>query len=242
LGMSAIRSLHLEKVFEYNEKGKISDEVLKSFYMRLPCLEKAIEEVEKASGIGYPPIFFDPVLRIISYPAAEYSNGVIYALSNIRQFGEGYRLCIDISLPFLLYAPEDTLRACIAHEFLHYVFITLAIGNKQLMSLSSDGVDVPEAHILFDETHTVKAEDWLDSKELRGMVQKVFSPIVKEHDLERSIKERWIELGLPSVKISADENSVKIPIMEIDRLPLDGKIFERAKNRPQSAIPKGQVF
>jgi hypothetical protein len=101
------------------------------------------------------------------------------------------------------------------------------------MSLSSDGVDVPEVHTLFDETQTVKAEDWLDSKELCGMVQKVFSPIVKEHNLERSIKERWIELGLPSMKISADENSIKIPIVEIDRLPLDGKIFERAKNRPQ---------
>jgi len=241
--MSFIRSFNLEKIYEYNGKGKISDEILKSFYERLPHLEKAIAEVERAAGIGYPPVYFDPVLNIISYPAAEFSDRVIYARWNVRQFGEGYRLCVDISLPFLLYAPEEILRACIAHEFLHYVFISLAIGNKQLESLSSDGIDAPEVHTIFDETHNVKAEDWLDSEELKEIVRKVFSPFIKELELERSIKEKWIELGLPAVRLSADEaNNKPIPIVEVDRLPLDRKILEKAKTKPRSAMPTGQIF
>ncbi len=240
--MPAIGSLYLEEILEYNKKGKISNDIIKSVYERLPCLEKAINDVEVASAIKYPPIYVDPLLKIISYPASEYSNGVIYALSNIRQFGECYKLCVDLSLPFLLYAPEETLRACVAHEFLHYVFISIAIGNKQLMSLSSEGVDVPEAHIIFDETHTVKAEDWLNSRELQEIVHKVFSPVVKNHELEMSIKDRWIKLGLPLVQISADENKVKIPILEIDRIPLDINILEKARRISQTAAQKGQVF
>ncbi len=225
--MIALKDLHLEKVNEYHLNGKISDDILKSAYERLPILEKAIGEVEKAAGIGYPLIFVEPTLKIISYPAVDFANTVIYASTNIRQFGESYRLCVDISLPFLLYASEEIMRACVAHEFLHYIFITISIGNKHLMNLSSEDVDAPETHIIFDEAHTVKADEWLDNEELRGLIQKIFSPVIKEQNLENAIKEKWIKPRLPLIQISASENKVRIPLIELDKIPLDTKILQK---------------
>jgi hypothetical protein len=40
--------MYLENINEAHERGRISDEVLKSFYEKLPSLEKAITEIGRA--------------------------------------------------------------------------------------------------------------------------------------------------------------------------------------------------
>lgn len=141
--MSRQRKLYLENVNEAHEKGRIGDEVLKSFYEKLPNLERAVTAVEDASGLSYPLIVFDPSLTLIKYPSSTFSGTVIYASTQVRKLNGAYQLCVEISLPFLLYAKEGTLKACVAHEFLHYVFTTIALGNKAFTVLSGERLDTP---------------------------------------------------------------------------------------------------
>lgn len=239
--MIAIREIRLEKVNEYHLNGKISDEMLKSAYGRLLVLERAITDVEKASGIGYPPVFIEPVLKKVSYPTQDISYTVIYASWNLRDLEGGIKLCVDISLPFLLYAPDEVLRACVAHEFLHYIFITIAIHNKQFDKLLAEDNNDRETHIIFDETQTVSADEWLCNEELKGLVKKVFSPLIKEQKLEDAI-ERWDKSGLPSMIISAGENRVHIPILQYDKIPLDSTILQRVHPKPAANAQTGQIF
>jgi hypothetical protein len=227
--MSQQRKLYLEWVNEYHEKGRISNGVLKSFYEKLPSLEKAAIAVEDASGLSYPIIVFDPSLTLINYPSSTFSETVIYASTQIRKLNGTYQLCVVISLPFLLYAKESTLMACIAHELLHYVFITIALSNKAFAVLSGERLDSPEVHMAFDDTHIVAPEEWLNSKELVDLIKATFNPIVVDKELEAEIKSNWIDKSLPVRQMSGEESKTSIPIIEVAKIPLDIYILQKNK-------------
>ena len=218
-------------VLEYHEKGKLNDEMLRSFYESLPGLEKAVKEVEQVSKIQYPPIVFDPTLNVVRFPAATFSSAVIYASTRVNMIGETYHLCVTVSLPFLLYSKPDTLRACLAHEFLHYVYLTIALESRSFMNLSSQRLDSPEVYIAFDETHVVKPEEWLNDSVLVDLVKNTFTPIISDKDLETAIRERWMDKGLPVKFITGDDSRVNIPILQVSKIPLDLRILQMASAR-----------
>jgi hypothetical protein len=221
--------MYLENINEAHERGRISDEVLKSFYEKLPSLEKAITAVEDASGLSYPLIVFDPSLILIEYPSSTFSGTVIYASTQIRKLNDTYQLCVEISLPFLLYVKESTLKACVAHEFLHYVFTTIALSNKAFMVLSGERLDTPEVHVAFDDTHIVAPEEWLDNKELVDLIKATFKPVIADKELEMKIKSNWVDKSMPVRQMSGGESKTSIPILEVPKIPLDGNIIQRSK-------------
>lgn len=221
--------MYLENINEAHERGRISDEVLKSFYEKLPSLEKAITAVEDASGLSYPLIVFDPSLILIKYPSSTFSGTVIYASTQIRKLNDTYQLCVEISLPFLLYVKESALKACVAHEFLHYVFTTITLSNKAFTVLSGERLDTPEVHVAFDDTHIVAPEEWLDNKELVDLIKATFKPVIADKELEMKIKSNWVDKSMPVRQISSGESKTSIPILEVPKIPLDGNIIQRSK-------------
>ncbi|MCX8181918.1 MAG: hypothetical protein N3D12_02240 [Candidatus Methanomethyliaceae archaeon] len=222
------RELHFDKVNEAHEKGRIDDNVLKSFFERLPMLERSVSSVERAFGLDYPPISFNPNLVIVKYPNG-FSQTVIYASTQIQRLNGKFRLCVELTLPFLLFAKEELLRACLAHEFLHYIFITLTLSSRSLEELAPEKPTTPDLQLAFDEGHTVKAEEWIKDEELLGLIMKYFTPMISDQELEESIREKWVNRMLPIREISVDDNMLRIPLIELDRIPLDQRIIEAAK-------------
>lgn len=229
--MSKHRNLFLERVNEFHEKGKIPDHVLKSFYERLPVLERAVSSVERASSIDYPAIIFEPTLSIIRYPSATFSRAVIYASTKIKKLDGTYLLCVEMSLPFLLYAKESVLRACVAHEFLHYVFNTIALAGKAFATLRGERLDSPEVHIAYDDTHIVEPEEWLEEQELIDLIKKHINPVIADRELEAEIKSKWIDAGLPVAQMTVEDSRFSIPILEISKIPLDEKIIKKGQTK-----------
>ena len=227
--MSTQRRLDFEKIKDYHEKGLISDETLRDFYDKLPLLERCVSAIERASGLSYPVIVFDPSLNLIKYPAATVSRTVIYASTKMHKLDGTFQLCVEISLPFLLYAKEDTLKACIAHEFLHYIFNTIALSIKAFATLSGERLDSREVHIAYDDTHTVSPEEWLDDPDLVRLVKEKFKPAIADEELETGIKTRWIERGMPIKIVSVEESRQSIPILEVSKIPLDVQIINMNK-------------
>ncbi|MEM3365155.1 MAG: hypothetical protein QXM93_01905 [Candidatus Methanomethyliaceae archaeon] len=227
------RELYFERVNEAHEKGKIGDDTLRCFFERLPTLERSVSSVERAFGLDYPPITFNPNLVIIKYPDG-FSRTVIYASTQIQRLSGKFRLCVEITLPFLLFAREDLLRACLAHEFLHYIFITLTLSGRSIEGLSSGKPIAPELQLAFDESHTVKAEDWIKDEGLLGLIKKYFKPMISDPELEENIREMWIKKMLPTTEISVDESMLRVPIMELDRIPLDQRIIEISKVKSET--------
>jgi hypothetical protein len=223
-----MRNLYIERINESHEKGRISDEILKSFYDRLPLLDRAVTAVEDASGLPYPMIVFDPSLMLLKYPSS-FSETVIYASTGIEKVNGTYQLYVQVSLPFLLYAGEDTLKACLAHEFLHYVFITITLSKKAFSTLSGERLDSPEVHMAYDDTHIVAPEEWLTDAVLVNLIKANFKPVISDKALEADIKSKWIDAQLPVRQISAEESSLSIPILEVSKIPLDESIIRLSK-------------
>ena len=230
--MPTERELYFDRVNEAHEKGKIGDDVLRSFFERLPTLERSISSVERAFGLDYPPISFNPNLVVVKYPDG-FSQTVIYASTQIQRLNDKFRLCVEVTLPFLLFAKEDLLRACLAHEFLHYIFITLTLSNRSLEGLSSGKPITPDLQLALDETHTVKAEEWIKDNELLSLIKKYFTPMVSDQELEEDIRENWIKRMLPIKEMSVDDSMLRIPVLELDKIPLDKKIIEMSKVKSQ---------
>jgi hypothetical protein len=226
------RELYFNRVNEAHEKGRIGDEILRSFFERLPTLERSISSIESAFGLDYPPVSFDPNLVIVKYPDG-FSQTVIYASTQIQRLNEKFRICVEVTLPFLLFAREDLLRACLAHEFLHYIYITITLGNRSIEGLSSGKSITPDLQLALDETHIVKAEEWIKDNELLSLIKKYFTPMVSDPELEENIRENWIKRMLPIKEMSVDDSMLRIPVLELDKIPLDKKIIEMSKAKSQ---------
>lgn len=229
--MSKQRNLFLDRVIEFHQKGLLPDQIMKSFYERLSMLERGVLSVERASGIDYPAIYFEPTLSVIKYPSATFSRAVIYASTKIKKLNGTYVLCVEMSLPFLLYSSDDILRACMGHEFLHYVFNTIAIAGKAFATLRGERLDSPEVHIAYDDTHIVEPEEWLEEQELINLIKKNINPVIADRDLETRIKEKWIDAGLPVAQMTVEASRFSIPILEISKIPLDEKIIKKGQTK-----------
>lgn len=225
------RNLLLDRVNEYHEKGLLPAHVVKSFHDRLPVLERAISLVEMASGIEYPPLIIEPSLSIIEYPSATFTLGYIYASTGVKKLNGNYALSVEMSLPFLLFARESLLRACVGHEFLHYIFNTIVLSGKAFATLSGERLDSPEVHIAFDDTHIVEPEEWLDDRELINLIEKHIHPVIADRDLESDIKTKWIDARLPVAHMTAEANRPRIPFLEISKIPLDDKIIRKGQTK-----------
>jgi len=231
--MSRTRDLNVERVNESHANGRISDEILKLFYERLPVLDRVIVVVEKASGVPYPLIIFEPALLKIKYPSATFAETVIYASTKIEKLNGSYQLYVQLSLPFLLFASEDLLKAALAHEFLHYVLFTVALSKKSFTTLSGERLDSPEVHMAFDDTHVASAEEWLTDRELVDLIKAKFNPVISDKTLEADIKNKWEDIHLPVREITAGDSALSIPILELSKIPLDESIVRLSRSQEQ---------
>jgi hypothetical protein len=97
------------------------------------------------------------------------------------------------------------------------------------MVLSGERLDSPEIHIAFDDTHIVAPEKWLNDKELVDLIKATFKPVISDKELEMLIKSRWIDKSMPIKQISGGESKIRIPILEVPKIPLDRNIIQRSK-------------
>lgn len=223
------RKINFEKVYEYSEKGAIGKEEFTSFFDRMPILEKALRETELASGFRYPPVLFEPALTVIRYPSSEFASAVVYAATKIMAFEGNLQPCVVFAVPFVIYAREETLRACVAHEFLHYVYITRALSRGEYVDLASERLDSIEVHQAYDDTHTVMPEEWLNNPELVALIKRTFTPAISDPELEAALKEKWFDKGLPVRYATAEEAKVRIPISEVSSIRLDSALVAKFK-------------
>ncbi len=225
--MSLERRMNFDKVYECVEKGMMGQEEFTSFFDRIPLLEKALREIEEEVTLQYPPVFFEPVLTIIRYPSSTFSGAAIYAACKLMEYQGELQPCVVFSVPFVILSREEVLRACVAHEFLHYVYITKTLSKGNYMDLAGERLDSIEVHQAYDDTHTVPPSEWFRSVELVRLVEKVFSPNIDDPELEAAIQEKWIDKGLPVRYTTAEEAKVKVSITEIQRIRLDRHVLER---------------
>ncbi|RLE47986.1 MAG: hypothetical protein DRJ31_08035 [Candidatus Methanomethylicota archaeon] len=218
--------LLLSKVYDAYRRGILPEDVLNDVLNNVVRAEECLAKVEEACGFSYPLTVVEPVLKILFFKES-LSTAPVYAYTSPYYFGDRIRLSVVLSAPLLLYASDQLLIACLAHELLHYVHLTIAFHKMRVEQLQGRDVESLEGFLSFEESSRADAKkvfrnaDWLVS-----LVKDLFSPVLDDPKLNEKTMKYWVERGLPTVKVSPSEHVARIPLADLNKLILDYKVVK----------------
>jgi hypothetical protein len=198
-------------------------------------LTGAVKRVEKASAIRYPPYYVEPSLPVATTSVEFGSVGALYARVIPANFEGKLSIIVQFTAPLLLFGLKGTVEAVAAHEFTHYIDLVRRFSK---MKLSSD----ERASTLFesgyaDEERVVDpALIFTSDKRLASLVNKKFSGGLVDEKLNEKVASGWIEKGLPTRRVSPEDNVVNVNVGAIATASFDpaviSRISELEKTRP----------
>jgi len=101
---------------------------------RMGIVQGAVQRVEKASGLRYPPYYVEPSLPC-SKTGAEYGQmGVLFARVIPTTVTGSVVILVQFSAALVAFGTKATIEAVAAHEFTHYVDLVRKLSTKNITS------------------------------------------------------------------------------------------------------------
>jgi hypothetical protein len=186
-------------------------------------LEGRLQQLDAELGLAYPPVDVLPVFLRVPGEAR-----VVHARVILKSFADINRFRVEMLAPSLISLAdnEDLLDGILAHEFLHYVWLTVAAMQAALGPLDSRALkhddNYPENYEALDHARQVPPEGWLTPRLQRLMMRAEDETSDECHSLDQSIIDDWVLCDLPSSPLSPDFEFR-------DKLVVDEGIFKRAR-------------
>jgi len=213
---------------KFASRGKLEKRVAKKVVDRAEYMRRAVERVEKASGLRYPPYYVDPALPLAASTIEYGSAGVLYARVIPTTTKAGLSIVVQFAAPLIAYGGKGTIEAVAAHEFTHYVDLVRRFSNL--------GVVADERSSTLYESSYADSERALDpklvfsDKALVRLVKKKFKDGLVDESLNGKVTKNWIEKGLPTKRVAPEDNVVRLHVGDIVGAKLDPKVVERVRN------------
>lgn len=217
----------LIKLEEAERLGKLPPSLIDKIKKRMKYLDESIAKIESASGLKYPSYYIDPILPLSSSQVEKGQIGVLYARTIPVESISGLEILVQISAPLIAFGLKTTIRAVLAHEFLHYIsfmrsfskleIVSDSISNSLFESLYSDYDKLFEPKLIFND------------KRLVSLVKKKFSNGLEDKRLNEMTLKEWIEKGLPTINLSPNDNVIRLPVLSILKMKIDPALKLRLK-------------
>lgn len=206
-------------VRETAKKGLIPDAMLKKAENRIKYLEWAIEKVEKATNVKYPLWYVVPYVIILEDPFG--GKAILYARNRpVISENSSLSFSIEFTLPLHLFSSKDTLLAVVAHEFTHYIELARRISEFELLS-SEIPCSVFEATYR-DVEESLKPELVFGRhRSIVRVLREKFPDGLEDSALNSRTIKGWIQKGLPALRITPEENIIRIPIEVVANAKFD---------------------
>jgi len=209
----------LLKLEEAERYGKIPSSILNKIKKRMGSIEEGVARIELASGLKYPSYYIEPILPLSSSRVETGQIGVLYARTIPVEGILGLEILVQLSAPLIAFGLKTTIRAVLAHEFLHYIefvrrfskldIVSDSLSTSLFEALYSDHERLFEPKLIFNDSRLV------------NLVNKKFSNGLNDKRLhDRTLKE-WIEKGLPTVTLSPNDNVIRLPVSSILKMKID---------------------
>jgi len=202
-------------------EGRLPAVVVRRIVERIPRLRAAVERVERASGVSYPPYRIEPSITVAI--GADMGISLLYCRTVPMPHEHGLSIFVEISAPFLLYANKGTLHAVLAHEFLHYLELVRRFSSFRLDSLPPAGTAFEAPYM--DLSAILPGHKVLSDRALVRLMARKFRPYLIDESLARKVWAHWIEKGYPVKRIHMSENNLRIPIASVLRATFDQKVL-----------------
>jgi hypothetical protein len=182
-------------------------------------VEEGVARIELASGLKYPPYYIEPVLPSSSSPVEIGQIGVLYARTIPVEGILGLEILVQLSAPLIAFGLKTTIRAVLAHEFLHYIefvrrfskldIVSDSLSTSLFEALYSDHDRLFEPKLIFNDSRLVK------------LVNEKFSNGLDDKALHEMTLKEWIEKGLPTLNLSPNSNVIRLPVSSILKMKID---------------------
>ncbi|MGA2876667.1 MAG: hypothetical protein ABSE82_14170 [Nitrososphaerales archaeon] len=212
----------LDPLFKLSKTEMLDKKTKKSIEAKMKNLVAAVSEVEKYSGLKYPPYYVEPVLTVTESTDNMGGLGVLYARTIPIDVNGRIEILVEVTAPLLLYATKVTLRLVLAHEFLHYVELVRNFTKLDVVSQITASSMYEERFT--DSSRAVDPSRIYSNKKLVSDLRKRTSAGLDDEKLNEKCKTKWIERGLPMAKIPLGSNQVRVSIESIVRSTFDPKV------------------
>jgi len=213
----------LRKVEDAKFAKLIPQGVYKKIVTRFKFVKEGVKRIEKASGIKYPEHYVEPRMILSTSPLEMGQFGVLFArtIPVVNEYNK-LKIMVQLTAPLIAFGMKGTIHAILAHEFLHYLEL---IGRMVKMDIVSDEL----SGTLFegryaDLTRLFESNTVFKDKSLLRLVTKKFPEGFQDSKLEDKSLKLWLKKGLPSTRISMDENVIRIPISAVANTEIDKKL------------------
>ncbi|MCP8311225.1 MAG: hypothetical protein L6N95_02065 [Candidatus Methylarchaceae archaeon HK01B] len=209
----------LLKIEEAERSRRLPSSISKKIKKRIEYVEDGVAKIESASGLKYPSYYIEPNLPLSSSQIEVYQLGVIYARTIPIETFSGLEILVQLSAPLVAFGLKTTIRAVLAHEFLHYIefmrrfnkldIVSDSLSTSLFESLYSDYEKLFEPKLIFKDRRLVK------------LVDEKFSNGLNDKRLHEKTLKQWIERGLPKENLSPESNILRVPVSLILNMKID---------------------
>jgi hypothetical protein len=207
-------------------KGNLPRAMGRKAALRMKYLTGAVERVEKASGLDYPPYYVEPTLPL-SRGGGEYGQtGVLYARVLTTTATGRLSILVQFTAALIVFGSKATLEAVAAHEFTHYVDLVRRLSKTDVVS-EERATTLYEASFA-DVERTVPPKLLFSEKALVALVSRKFKDGLTDPTLNRKVESSWIAKNLPVRWAATEENVVRLSMAAVMSARFDPKVVARA--------------
>jgi hypothetical protein len=204
---------------------KVPRAIAKKVRLKMKYVQGAVQRVEKASGLRYPPYYIEPVLPV-STTGGEYGQmGVLFARVIPTTATGSLVILVQFTAALVAYGTKGTIDAVAAHEFTHYVDLVRRLSST---NVTSDVVATTLYEASYaDSERTVAPKLIFAEKALVGLITRKFKDGFSDPALTKKVDAMWIAKNLPMRMAGPEENVVRVGMGVVAGTKFDPAVVSR---------------
>lgn len=211
---------------QFAAQRKLKPSLVAKVKARGKYLAGAVARVEKATGLRYPPYYVEPTLPV-AVTSVEYGSvGAFFARVIPTSFEGRISIIVQFTAPLVLFGAKGTVEAVAAHEFTHYVDLVRRLSGMSIVS-EERATTLFEAGYADEERVVSPAKVFAKDKPLARLVAKKFTPNLTDAKLDEKVSTSWVSKGLPTRRVSTEENNARLDMEMVARTRFDPALLER---------------
>jgi hypothetical protein len=212
---------------------KLPRAIAKKVRLKMTVLQGAVQRVERASGLRYPPYYVEPVLPV-SRSGTEYGQmGVLFARVVPHTVTGTVVILVQFTAALLAFGTKATVEAVAAHEFTHYVELVRKLSTKDIVS-DATATTLYEASYA-DAERTVPPKLLFSERSLISLISRKFKNDLTDPALNKKVGDLWVAKNLPIRWVGPEENRVKIPMGMVAATKFDPDVLAKVAELQERA-------
>lgn len=205
---------------------KVPRALAKKVRLRMKLLQGAVQRVERASGLRYPPYYVEPTLPVSKGGGTYGQMGVMFARVIPTTVTGSLVILVQFTAALVALGTKGVIEAVAAHEFTHYVDLVGRLGTTRVNS-DEQATTLYEASFA-DAERTVPPKLLFSDRALVTLISRKFKDGLQDQTLNKKVGDAWIAKNLPIRWVGPEDNVVRIGMGTVASAKFDPAVVSRA--------------